>query len=236
MNQYVNDFTDNVKIYYKELNKYKHLSKEEENELISRYRNGDLKARDKLLESNLKFVFDVAKKYTGRGVAISDLISEGNMGLIRAYEKFDETKGVKFISYAVWWIKQSMLECIRRNNIKEMNEINDEETINPVFEKSVGDEENDDYEITYDMSYSDEGDTIESEAEEGHKVYVSFLLARLTDRERKVIESYYGFNDSKELTLFEIGKEMNLSSERVRQIKVTAMRKLRSYALLDKNF
>ena len=65
MNQYVNDFTDNVKIYYKELNKYKHLSKEEENELISRYRNGDLKARDKLLESNLKFVFDVAKKYTG---------------------------------------------------------------------------------------------------------------------------------------------------------------------------
>lgn len=235
MNQYANDFTDNVKIYYKELNKYKHLTKEEEKELISRCRDGDIDARNQLLEANLKFVFDVAKKYTGRGVAISDLISEGNMGLIRAYEKFDETKDVKFISYAVWWIKQAMLECIRKNNIKEMNETSDEERINPVFEKAVVDDE-DEYVTSYETTYSDEYDTRENEIEEGHKTYVSFLLAHLTNRERHVIESYYGFNDNKELTLFEIGKEMHLSSERVRQIKVTAMKKLRSYALIDDNF
>lgn len=235
MNQYVNDFTDNVKKYYKELNKYEHLSKQEEKELILKCRNGDIGARNKLLESNLKFVFDIAKKYTGRGVPISDLISEGNMGLIRAYEKFDETKDVKFISYAVWWIKQAMLECIRKNSIKEMNETSDEETINPILDKAVMDDE-DEHVTTYETEYSDEYDTIETETEEGHKIYVSFLLARLTNRERHVIESYYGFNDNKELTLYEIGKEMNLSSERVRQIKVTAMRKLRSYALLSDGF
>ena len=235
MNQYVNDFTDNVKKYYKELNKYEHLSKQEEKELILKCRNGDIGARNKLLESNLKFVFDIAKKYTGRGVPISDLISEGNMGLIRAYEKFDETKDVKFISYAVWWIKQAMLECIRKNSIKEMNETSDEETINPILDKAVMDDE-DEHVTTYETEYSDEYDTIETETEEGHKMYVSFLLARLTNRERRVIESYYGFNDNKELTLYEIGKEMHLSSERVRQIKVTAMRKLRSYALLSDGF
>jgi RNA polymerase primary sigma factor len=235
MNQYVNDFTDNVKIYYKELNKYEHLSKQEEKELILKCRNGDIDARNKLLESNLKFVFDIAKKYTGRGVPISDLISEGNMGLIRAYEKFDETKYVKFISYAVWWIKQSMLECIRKNSIKESNETSENESINPMLDKAVTDDE-DEYVTTYETEYSDEYDTIESETEEGHKTYVSFLLARLTNRERHVIESYYGFNDNKELTLYEIGKEMHLSSERVRQIKVTAMKKLRSYALLSDEF
>ena len=235
MNQYANDFTDNVKIYYNELNKYRHLSKDEEMELIAKCRDGDLKARDKLLEANLKFVFDIAKRYTGRGVAISDLISEGNMGLIKAYEKFDETRDVKFISYAVWWIKQAMFECIRKNNIKEMNETNDGDSINPVLEKAMIDDE-DDYVTKYETTFSDEHETEENEKNEENKVYVSYLLAHLTNRERHVIESYYGFNDNKELTLFEIGKEMHLSSERVRQIKVTAMRKLRSYVLIDGKF
>lgn len=234
MNQYANDFTDNVKIYYNELKKYNHLSKEEEKELISKCRNGDIDARNRLLEANLKFVFDVAKRYTGRGVAISDLISEGNMGLMKAYEKFDEEKDVKFISYAVWWIKQSISECIKRNTLRRLNEINKEEETTHIVEKS--DDEEDDSVTAYEMTYSDESDRRSNEIENEQKTSVSILLSHLNNRERQVIEYYYGINDNKELTLFEIGKEMHLSSERVRQIKVTAMKKLRSYVLIDDYF
>ena len=235
MNQYVNDFTETVKTYYRELSKYKPLSKEEEKYLIRRCRDGDIDARNRLLEANLKFVFDVAKRYTGRGVSISDLISEGNMGLIKAYEKFDETKDVKFISYAVWWIKQSMLECIKKHSLRVSNEVSEEDSINPVIEKMVTDDEDENV-TSYETSYSDEFETRDSEIENDNKNTVSILLAHLNNRERRVIECYYGMNDNKELTLFEIGKEMHLSSERVRQIKVTAMRKLRSYALIDEDF
>lgn len=235
MNQYVNDFTETVKTYYRELSKYKPLSKEEEKYLIRRCRDGDVDARNRLLEANLKFVFDVAKRYTGRGVSISDLISEGNMGLIKAYEKFDETKDVKFISYAVWWIKQSMLECIKKHSLRVSNEVSEEDSINPVIEKMVTDDEDENV-TSYETSYSDEFETRDSEIENDNKNTVSILLAHLNNRERRVIECYYGMNDNKELTLFEIGKEMHLSSERVRQIKVTAMRKLRSYALIDEDF
>lgn len=235
MNQYVNDFTETVKTYYRELSKYKPLSKEEEKYLIRRCRDGDMDARNRLLEANLKFVFDVAKRYTGRGVSISDLISEGNMGLIKAYEKFDETKDVKFISYAVWWVKQSMLECIKKHSLRVSNEVSEEDSINPVIEKMVTDDEDENI-TSYETSYSDEFETRDSEIENDNKNTVSILLAHLNNRERRVIECYYGMNDNKELTLFEIGKEMHLSSERVRQIKVTAMRKLRSYALIDEDF
>lgn len=235
MNQYANDFTETVKTYYKELSKYKPLSKDEEKYLIGRCRDGDIDARNRLLEANLKFVFDVAKRYTGRGVSISDLISEGNMGLIKAYEKFDETKDVKFISYAVWWIKQSILECIKKTSLRALNEIREEDNINPVIEKTITDDEDENV-TSYETSYSDEYETRDNEIEDENRNTVSILLAHLNNRERRVIECYYGMNDNKELTLFEIGKEMHLSSERVRQIKVTAMRKLRSYALIDEDF
>jgi RNA polymerase primary sigma factor len=235
MNQYANDFTENVKIYYNDLNKYKTLSRDDEKELILKCKSGDINARNKLIEANLKFVFDVARRYTGRGVPISELISEGNIGLIKAYEKFDEERDVRFISYAVWWIKQAMLECINKNALRDSIEINDEEFINPVFDKVTTDEE-DDSVTSYKAAYSDEDDTIENEIEEEQKTCVTFLLSHLTNRERHVIESYYGIKTNKELTLFEIGEEMHLSSERVRQIKITAMKKLRSYALIDSDF
>ena len=123
MNQHVNDFTDNVRVYYNELKKYKPISRKEEKRLIKLYKNGSLMAKNKLLESNLRFVFDIARKYTGRGVPICDLISEGNLGLIKALDKFDNSKNVKFISYAVWWIKQAMLDSISKNKAYLGNEI-----------------------------------------------------------------------------------------------------------------
>ena len=235
MNQYANDFTDTVKIYYDDLKRTKPMTRAKERRLLRQCRQGSLKARNEIVESNLKFVFDVARRYTGRGVSISDLISEGNMGLIKAYEKFDETKDVKFISYAVWWIKQSMLECIKKASLRALNEIRKEDNINPVIEKTITDDEDENV-TSYETSYSDEYETHDNEIEDENRNTVSILLAHLNNRERRVIECYYGMNDNKELTLFEIGKEMHLSSERVRQIKVTAMRKLRSYALIDEDF
>ena len=231
MNQYANDFTDNVKIYYKELNKYEHLSKQEEKELILKCRNGDIDARNKLLESNLKFVFDIAKKYTGRGVPISDLISEGNMGLIRAYEKFDETKDVKFISYAVWWIKQAMLECIRKNTLKETNETSEVESITSVFEKTVTDDE-DEYVTKKETMMSDEEDEAKRELHKNQKKIVDKILEKLSWRERYIVEQYYGIDKKEEKNLEEIGVDLGITKERVRQIKLAALNKLRTEILL----
>jgi RNA polymerase primary sigma factor len=117
MNQYVNDFTSTVRTYYDELKKYKPLSRARERRLLKLCKRGDEKAKNELLEANLKFVFDIAKRYTGRGISIGELISEGNMGLIKAVDKFDESQDVKFISYAVWWIRHSMLDAIRKSKL-----------------------------------------------------------------------------------------------------------------------
>ena len=101
MNVYVNDFNTTVQTYYTNLKKYKPISREKEKELFKLIKNNNIEAKNELLESHLKFVFNVAKKYKGKGVPLEDLISEGNMGLTKAIEKFDDEKGVKFISYAV---------------------------------------------------------------------------------------------------------------------------------------
>ena len=113
-NQHANDFTRTTEVYFEELKRYKPLTKAKERRLLKKCKKGNLKAKNEILESNLRFVFDIAKHYTGRGVSISELISDGNVGLLRAIDKFDETKDVKFISYAVWWIKQAMLESIKK--------------------------------------------------------------------------------------------------------------------------
>ena len=148
MNQYANDFTRTVVAYYDDLKKYKPLTKSKEKHLLRLCRNGNTKAKNELLEANLKFVFDIAKHYTGRGISISDLISEGNMGLLRAVDKFDESKDVKFISYAVWWIRQAMLEAINKKKRLIMVEIDPTKPNDEVFERNVSDDE---------VEYSPEG-------------------------------------------------------------------------------
>ena len=123
MNVYANDFNTTVQTYYTSLRKYKSISREKEIELFKLIKNDDEQAKKEIIESHLKFVFDVAKSYKGKGVPLEDLISEGNIGLAKAINRFDENKGVKFISYAVWWIKQSILECLRKRNKISFNEI-----------------------------------------------------------------------------------------------------------------
>lgn len=235
MNQYANDFTRTVKTYYDELVKYKPMSRAKEKRLMRQYKRGSIKAKNEILEANLRFVFDIAKHYTGRGVPISDLISEGNMGLLRAIEKFDESKDVKFISYAVWWIRQAMSDSINKKKLMNFSPIETDTSTNLMIDKIKTDDEDEDVSIS-ERSFSDgfEEEKIESRKEQ--KEMVSKLLSLLNEREREIIESYYGIDGGKELTLAEIGKKYELSCERVRQIKKQGMKKLRSNVMLFDNF
>lgn len=229
MSQYANDFTRTTEIYYEELRKYKPLTKSKERRLLKKCKKGNIKAKNEILESNLKFVFDVAKHYTGRGLSILELISEGNMGLLRAIDKFDLEKDVKFISYAVWWVRQAMLEAIRRKRLIDFVDIEPNCDNDSAIGNKLIDEEDDSYSSNEKTSEDDE---IEKEMSENQKTYISNLLNCLNDREREIIEDFYGLNDKKELTLTDISKKRELSIERVRQIKLIALRKLRSNALV----
>jgi len=232
MNQHVNDFTRTTQMYYDELKKYKPLTKAKEKRLLRLSRNGNIAAKNKLLEANLKFVFDIAKHYTGRGLPISDLISEGNMGLLKAIDKFDESRDVKFISYAVWWIKQSITDAIRRNKLISTVEIDPMQSNDAVMEKSVADEEDEKIGGARDTSFSNESEERRIELNKLQSDTIEELLKVLSKREREIIESYYGLGMNEELTLLEIGKKFNLSSERVRQIKCSSLKKLRTRILL----
>ena len=230
MNQYANDFTETVRVYYEELKKYKPLTKAKEKRLLKKCKKGNLKAKNEILEANLRFVFDIAKHYTGRGVPISELISDGNIGLLRAIEKFDESKDVKFISYAVWWIRQAMLESIKRRNAINFVEIEPNTANDSSMDKKLIEDDEDD--VSFNNDFSNENDEKSIEVSENQRNIITSLIGTLSDRERDIVENYYGINDKKELTLTDIGKKYNLSSERVRQIKLNAIRKLRSKILL----
>lgn len=232
MNQYANDFTSTVKIYYDDLKKYKPLTKAKEKRLLKLSRKGNLKAKNEILEANLKFVFDIAKHYTGRGLSISELISEGNMGLLRAIEKFDEEKDIKFISYAVWWIRQAMLEAIKKKKMLKMVEIDPTESNDVIFERKIADDEDERIGGASDVGFSNEADEHKMELKANQKEVIGKLLNSLNSREKEIIEHYYGLSNKRELTLNEIGKKYNLSSERVRQVKLTAIRKLRSSMMM----
>jgi RNA polymerase primary sigma factor len=232
MNQYANDFTNTVKIYYDDLKKYKPLTKAKEKRLLKLSRKGNLKAKNEILEANLKFVFDIAKHYTGRGLSISELISEGNMGLLRAIEKFDEEKDIKFISYAVWWIRQAMLEAIKKKKMLMMVEIDPTDSNDNIFERKVADDEDERIGGASDVGFSNEAEEYKKELKANQKEVIGKLLNSLNSREKEIIEHYYGLSNKRELTLNEIGKKYNLSSERVRQVKLTAIRKLRSSMMM----
>jgi RNA polymerase primary sigma factor len=230
MNQYANDFTETVRVYYDDLKKYKPLTKAKERRLLKKCKKGNLKAKNEILEANLRFVFDIAKHYTGRGVPISELISDGNMGLLRAIDKFDESKNVKFISYAVWWIRQAMLESIKKKNAINFVEIEPNTDNDSYIDKRLIEDDEDD--TSFNKELSNENDEKSKEISENQRNIITNIIGTLSDRERDIIENYYGLNSNKELTLSEIGKKYNLSSERVRQIKLVSLRKLRSKILL----
>lgn len=233
MNQYANDFTHTVRVYYDDLKNTKPLTRVKEKRLLRLSKRGDTKARNELLEANLKFVFDVAKRYSGRGVPMGDLISEGNLGLIKAIEKFDESNDVKFISYAVWWIRHSMLDAIQKRKLTESVELESGVSNDNVFAAKLADDEDDEVDGYNPSLFEDEGDTRDKMNKQN--ALMNKMFSSLNQREMKVINHYFGIDGNKKMNLIEIGEELGITSERVRQIKGSAIKKMRSNALLFDN-
>lgn len=230
-NLYANDFNTTVKTYYTELKKCKPLTREKERELIIKAKNGDLDAQNEVLSANLKFVFSIASRYKGKGASIPDLISEGNMGLIKAMEKFDVSKDVKFISYAVWWIRNSMQEFIKKRQSIFSYEKDDDILYNTQSSNILYDTE-DEYVLKQDTVEDYDDNEELKEMSEKQRMIVDTLLSKLDERETFIVKSYYGIGIKEEMNLEEIGRVLNITKERVRQIKSVAMSKLRSEILM----
>ncbi|MBQ6929402.1 MAG: RNA polymerase sigma factor RpoD [Oscillospiraceae bacterium] len=259
---------DPVKVYLKEIGSFPLLSLEEEVELAERILKGDDIAKKKLAEANLRLVVSIAKRYVGRGMLFLDLIQEGNLGLIKAVEKFDHTKGFKFSTYATWWIRQAITRAIADQARTIRIPVHMVETINKVKkvqsqllhkngqEPSVEDlaEELDmpQEKVREILKVAQEPISLESpigEEEDSHlgdfipdsdapvpeeaathallKEQLAEVLATLTPREAKVLSLRFGIEDGRPRTLEEVGKEFNVTRERIRQIEAKALRKLR---------
>lgn len=254
--------------YLQEIGREELVSVEEEVELAQRIRKGDRKALEKLTKANLRFVVSVAKQYQNQGLSLPDLINEGNVGLIKAAEKFDETRGFKFISYAVWWIRQSILQAIAEqsrlvrlplNQVGSVNKINkalnkfeQENERRPSIEEisetvDLPEDKIDDalkinnHHVSVDAPFADgednslldvlvNNDSPMADKElvlESLRSEINTALKELNERERNVIEAFFGINQQ-EMTLDEIGAKYGLTRERVRQIKEKAIRRLRN--------
>lgn len=205
--------------YFNDIQNIRRLTRREEQILSEKIQKGDEQALNKLVYHNLRFVVNIAKNYRNNNVPFADIISEGNLGLIRAAHKFDSTKGVKFISYAVWWIKNSINECIEKYNRDNETLSYDDYTINKCTDLDNKFEQiNEDFEEKINNIQSRK-DAIES------------LMKCLHEREIKILTLFFGLNGGKEMTLEEVGKEMCLTNERVRQIKDGALSKLKCEVL-----
>ena len=259
---------DPVKMYLKDIGRVPLLSAEEEVELAKRMQEDDVAAKKRLSEANLRLVVSIAKRYVGRGMLFLDLIQEGNLGLMKAVEKFDYQKGFKFSTYATWWIRQSitraiadqartiripvhMVETINRLTRVQrvlLQELGREPTPSELAEKMGVTEEKvrESQKIAQDTISLEKpigeeedshlGDFIEDEktatptedvAAKMLKEQLLHVLDTLTPREEKVLRLRYGIDDGKSRTLEEVGKEFNVTRERIRQIEAKALRKLR---------
>ncbi|MEE9190658.1 MAG: RNA polymerase sigma factor RpoD/SigA [Candidatus Neomarinimicrobiota bacterium] len=256
-----------ISLYLSEIGKFSPLPPEREVELAIRIQNGEDPAMKELVESNLRFVVSVAKKYQGNGLSLADLINEGNLGLIKAAKRFDHSRGFKFISYAVWWIRQSILQALAeqaRLIRLPLNRVGTITKITKTAEKLEAEIERQPKadeishqlgmssdEIVNAMMYSRRHSSLDTPFQDGEdnslmdvledphedspddvlmresmKEDVKASLETLAERERAVIEMYYGINRDSALTLNEIGEVFNLTRERVRQIKAKAIQRL----------
>lgn len=239
-----------INVYLKDVRKYADvISKEKENELTEKLLNGDENARNELINANLRFVISIAKTYQNNGIPLPDLIAEGNLGLLKAIEKFDRTKGYRFISYAVWWIKQSIIESINEHSrniripvnqineylkTKKENQDSDEETLEMFpTTKSIFDVINEDGDELLDVLEDDNTlrpDYGVDNINNNLKGELEKLLSKLDDKERDIIKMYYGI-DGDPMTLEAIGDEFGLTKERIRQIKQKGINKIRANAI-----
>ena len=227
----VSDYEQSTGAYLKEIGGFKPLTKKDEMKLWKRLKKNpeDSDAKNKLITSNLKFVVSVANSYKGRGLSLSDLVAEGNLGLLKAYTKFNPKVDVKFISYSVYWIRQSILEALEKRN-----DINGEEL--PLDYEKQEENVDEDYleaENTPNLVNEFVEDEADGEMERINKQReaLNMLFEGLTDREKNIIVRYFGLGKNKAETLEEIGNTLNLTKERVRQIKEDGMQKLRSHAV-----
>lgn len=225
------DYEQSTGAYLKEIGGFKPLTKQDEMKLWRRLKKNpdDSDAKNRLINSNLKFVVSVANSYKGRGLSMSDLVAEGNLGLLKAYNKFDPKRDVKFISYSVHWIRQSILEALqKRNSI-------DSEDLPLDYEKQENNVDEDYLEADNTPNlvntFIEESEDTEFERSNKQRQALGILFTKLTERERNIIIRYFGISGHKGETLEEIGDTMNLTKERVRQIKEDGMKKLRSYAM-----
>ncbi|MGN1373062.1 MAG: RNA polymerase sigma factor RpoD [Candidatus Coproplasma sp.] len=259
---------DPVKMYLKDIGEVPLLSADDEIELAKRIQEGDEEAKRKLSEANLRLVVSIAKRYVGRGMLFLDLIQEGNMGLMKAVEKFDYEKGFKFSTYATWWIRQAITRAIAdqartiRIPVHMVETINKLTRVSRVLLQTLGREPTP-AEIAAEMNVSEERvreiqkiaqdpvslETPIGEEEDSHlgdfieddraitpsdsvsstmlKETLISVLSTLTPREEKVLRLRYGVDDGRPRTLEEVGKEFNVTRERIRQIEAKALRKLR---------
>ena len=259
---------DPVKVYLKEIGRVPLLSAEEEVELAIKMSQGDVAAKKRLSEANLRLVVSIAKRYVGRGMQFLDLIQEGNLGLIKAVEKFDHTKGFKFSTYATWWIRQAITRAIADqartiripvhmvetiNKVKKVNsQLLHENGHEPTNEQIAEKLEMPVEKVREIMRVAQEPVSLETpigEEEDSHlgdfipdedapaasdvashtmlKEQLAEVLSTLTPREEKVLRLRFGLEDGRSRTLEEVGKEFNVTRERIRQIEAKALRKLR---------
>jgi RNA polymerase primary sigma factor len=255
----------NEQLYFRDLYRYRVLTPEEEKDLVHRVKRGDPTALNPLILGNLRFVVSIARRYQGKGLSLLELINEGNLGLYKAAKRYDPSRDVKFISYAVWWIRQSIQKAlfeqvgavrIPPNKLALVNRFkrallqnggNYEKTVSlPEFESHekeiaeimekiadvslnapVGGEGDGRDPVTtlLDVLGSDGGQEVDAEKAELSRSLDS-VLGQMSEREEKVLRMYYGINYAREFTLDEIGRELKLTRERVRQIKNRSLRKL----------
>lgn len=210
-----------LKTYLKEVESIPLLSDEEEYKLAVLAKNGDEQARNKLVCSNSRFVISIAKKFQGRGLDLEDLISEGNLGLLVAVDKFEPEKGYKFISYAVWWIRQSIMKAINdksrmvRIPVNKINQADLYAIDVSSLDSPVGDDEGSSVGDFIPSSENLEDDIMNKALTES----INRILSQFSERERDVIVRRYGLNNQKPLSLKEVGDIYGLTKERIRQIE-----------------